>query len=66
MFYYVEVHAPMDQTFVGPFGTSGLAQQFANVVRERYGFNCFVASQDGMLTSIRYFGAIPIQSPSIN
>lgn len=61
--HYVEVHAPMDQVFVGPFRDAGAATQYAKGLRAKRGFNCYPLDEAQMRASVEEWGVLPVQTP---
>ncbi len=66
MEWFVEVHAPMDQVFVGPFASEALAQGYVERHEAEYPTHeCWAMNKHAMEASLAEFGAIPIQPPSL-
>lgn len=61
--YYVEVHAPMDQVFVGPFESHADALAYAAPIIMKRGHDAYVIDESMMGKSIAEYGEIPIQTP---
>jgi len=58
---YIEVVAPMDQVFIGPFDSAEAADAYAATVRAK-GHDAFPMTEAEMRASMAEFGEIPIQS----
>lgn len=60
---YLLAIASMDSVFVGPFGTEGLAAQYAALEAKRTGFDFLPYSEAEVAASVARFGPCPIQAP---
>lgn len=64
MQYFVEVHAPMDETFVGPFDDCLSAHAYAGKLKKDHpNFDTYVMDGTQREASIAEFGDIPLQAP---
>ncbi len=61
--FYVEVHAPMDCVFVGPFATMAAAVQHAADIVTNTGHDAYPMTEAQMQDSVTDYGALPLQSP---
>jgi hypothetical protein len=61
--FFVEVHAPMDQVFVGPFETKQAAEQYAGALIKEKGYSCYTMTEQEKQLSVDRYGALPIQAP---
>ena len=62
MKFYLLVHAPLDQVFIGPFETEAAANAYAKPILAK-NHDCYLMTEAEMLANQNEYGALPVQEP---
>jgi len=57
--FYIQVIAPMDQVYVGPFNTKEAAREHAATIKH----DTYIMTHAEVMVSQMQYGEIPIQEP---